>query len=95
MTNVLFTEEQQYTPTPVGTSQSALVKLVIRWGLAKDEKSAQHVLLGTAIVMVSLMFWVLASNVGIGTSNTKRLTPDQLRAQNGFTGPLPGVNQSQ
>lgn len=51
MSDVSFDEERTLAPTPVTqTAQPALVKLVIRWGFAKDEKGAHGVLIGVVIV---------------------------------------------
>ena len=53
MSNVSFEEEGILASMPPAqASQPALVKLVIRWGFAKDEKGAQAVLIGVIAVSV-------------------------------------------
>ncbi len=88
MADIQFTEEQQYGPAPVASSQPALVKLVIRWGLAKDEKSAQYVLLSVTVLAFGIMLWTLFTGLGIGKSVVETRTLDELRAANGYSAPL-------
>lgn len=50
MSEISFDEEiTQVRAAPLAAQQPALVKLVIRWGLAKDPKSAEMLLIGTAV----------------------------------------------
>lgn len=51
MSDVSFDEERTLAPAPqLQTSRPFLIRLVIGWGLAKDEKGAQTVLIGIVIV---------------------------------------------
>lgn len=61
--SVQFEEEQQLSRTPVRSSAKGMTALVISWGLAKDEKSAQTILLITAgaAFVLALGVWVFAS----------------------------------
>lgn len=52
MSNVSFDEERSYQQVPVASSQPYLVRLVIGWGFAKDQKSAQMVLIGVVVIAV-------------------------------------------
>ncbi|HRH55644.1 MAG TPA: hypothetical protein PK609_02140 [Candidatus Paceibacterota bacterium] len=53
MSTVSFDEERSLEAAPgIQVRQPALVKLVIRWGFAKDEKSAQMVLLGVIVLSI-------------------------------------------
>ncbi|MBU2103919.1 hypothetical protein KKD81_00015 [Patescibacteria group bacterium] len=55
MSDISFNEENTTVrPTPIAAQQPALVKLVIRWGLAKDQKGAEMVLIGTAVIAATL-----------------------------------------
>lgn len=47
MAGVSFDEEPVLAARPLSAQSPALVRLVMRWGFAKDEKGAQNVLLGT------------------------------------------------
>ncbi|MDP3402675.1 MAG: hypothetical protein Q8S35_01845 [bacterium] len=51
MSNVSFDEERTLAPAPqLNASQPFLTRVVISWGLAKDEKGAHMVLIGVVIV---------------------------------------------
>ena len=52
MSDVSFDEESSYQQAPIASAQPYLVRLVIGWGFAKDQKSAQMILIGTVIVAV-------------------------------------------
>ena len=55
MSDISFDEENtSVRAAPLATQQPALVKLVIRWGLAKDQKGAELVLIGTAVIAAVL-----------------------------------------
>jgi len=55
MSDISFDEENTtMRAAPIATQQPALVKLVIRWGLAKDQKGAEMVLIGIAVVAAVL-----------------------------------------
>lgn len=55
MSDISFDEENTVMrAAPLVAQQPALVKLVIRWGLAKDQKGAEMVLIGTAVVAALL-----------------------------------------
>ena len=55
MSDISFDEESTTVrAAPIAAQQSALVKLVIRWGLAKDQKGAEMVLIVTAVVAAAL-----------------------------------------
>lgn len=87
MADVSFDEEPVAVPQPLSAQAPALVRLVMRWGFAKDEKSAQYVLLGVVGISFIIMIIALASLSGGGKN--KQYTPDELRAKNGFVEPLP------
>lgn len=89
MTRVSFDEEQVVAPHPLSTQAPALVRLVMRWGLAKDQRSAEYLLLGVAALAFAVMLFYGASLFSGRTGES--LTPDELRAKNGFTGPLPAA----
>ncbi len=55
MSDISFDEENATVrAAPIASQQPALVKLVIRWGFAKDAKSAEMVLIVTAVVAAAL-----------------------------------------
>lgn len=55
MSNVSFDEERTLASAPqLQISQPFLTRLVISWGLAKDEKGAHMVLIGVVIVALVL-----------------------------------------
>ena len=66
MADIQFETEQDYTPTTVSTESRGLAALVMRLGLAKDEKTARYVLLGIAVAAVVLAF-VVPALIGGGT----------------------------
>lgn len=78
--SVTFDEEQQIVPVS-RTGASGLYGLVIRWGFAKDEKSATTVLLVTTGIMVVLIIglWVTSSRTPTGPTHEEliRMQPPQ------------------
>lgn len=62
MSDVQFSEEQQYATPPPVVRQGGLIQLVQKWGLAKDEKGAQQVLL--IIVGVAVLIAVVSIVLG-------------------------------
>lgn len=58
MSDLQFDTEQEYAPSSAPEGPKGLNALVIRWGLAKDEKTARYVLLGSAVVFVALAILV-------------------------------------
>lgn len=66
MSDVQFTEEQ-YAPAPRQASAiSGLVSVVMAWGLAKDEREAEKVLLiiaGIAAVIGVAVWWISTPHV--------------------------------
>ena len=52
MADLQFDTEQEFAPTSASAEPKGLTAIVMRYGLAKDEKSAQYVLLGTAVVAI-------------------------------------------
>lgn len=52
MSDVSFNEESSYQQAPVTAPQPYLVRLVIGWGFAKDQKSAERLLIGVVAVSV-------------------------------------------
>jgi hypothetical protein len=51
MSNISFDEgDTTMRAAPVAAQRPALVKLMIRWGFANDQKGAEMVLIGTAVV---------------------------------------------
>jgi hypothetical protein len=62
MTDVIFEEDQEGVSraAPMGTQPSMLVKIVYKLGLAKTQKGAEYVLIGTIIVCIVLSFSLLS-----------------------------------
>ncbi|MBU1292694.1 hypothetical protein KJ819_01355 [Patescibacteria group bacterium] len=50
MENISFDEEQLVRTAPLATKKPALVELVLRWKLAKDQKSAEILLISVAVI---------------------------------------------
>ncbi|MDQ1300007.1 MAG: hypothetical protein QG636_675 [Patescibacteria group bacterium] len=86
MAGVSF-DEEPVVSAPVLTQSPALVRLVIRWGFAKDEKSAELFLLCIVIAGFITMFVLLFLQFGKGSGEYR--TPDQIRMDRGFTAPIP------
>ena len=53
MADIEFQDEQMYAERPVAR-EKGLTALVQKWGLAKDAKQAQYVLLGVAAIAIIL-----------------------------------------
>ncbi len=71
MSDISFDEENtSVRAAPLATQQPALVKLVIRWGLAKDQKGAEIVLISVAIIAA-----VLAIAIPLMTGGVDRPPP--------------------
>jgi len=83
--SVTFNEEQQITRVPQ-PQVSGLYGLVIRWGFAKDAKSAS-----TVLIITSICLGVLAIGVVIfaPTSGNRITTEEYLNGGNIITPPLP------
>lgn len=58
MSGISFDEEPSYQQAPVAASQPYFVRLVIRWGFAKDQKSAEKLLIGVVIVALVIAFTI-------------------------------------
>lgn len=86
MAGVSFDEEPVTIPLPAA-EQPQLVRLVMRWGLADSQKGAELLLLSVAVAGFVTMFILLFLQMGKGTGEYR--TPDQLRAERGFTTPIP------
>lgn len=55
MTQVEFDSENAFAPRAVSSAeQKGIIGLVIRWGLAKDVRQANYVLIGVIIVATAL-----------------------------------------
>ncbi len=56
---VTFDEEDSIVPQrpKAAEKKSTFTKLIIQWGLAKDDKQAQYVLLGIAVVGIAITFF--------------------------------------
>lgn len=87
MAGVSFDEEPVAVPQPLSAQAPALARLVMRWGFAKDEKSAELFLLCVTIVGFITMFVLLFLQFGKGSREYQ--TPDQIRMERGFTAPIP------
>lgn len=59
----------------------------MQWGFAKTEKGAERVLLGITIAGFVIMCVVIFFQINKGPQEYR--SPDQLRAENGFVGPIP------
>lgn len=70
-------EGAQYAPPLQSREYSAITGIVIKWGLAKDERSAGLVLLGVAIVAVIIALWLMLGGSG-GGSGINPSNPAQL-----------------
>ena len=69
MAEIQFDNEQEFArPAAYTTQPRGMIALVMKWGLAKDEKSATRVLIGVAIGAVVLAF--LAPML-LGTSHAR------------------------
>lgn len=91
MTNVSF-EEETLAPTytrAIPKQSAGLTALLIRWGVAKDTRSANVVLIGVAVCSLVLTFFLLRTAL-VPENN---LTPEQQRQiewmSQGNVGPAP------
>jgi len=65
MSDVQFEEGNfQGRFAPVSSQPPTLVKFVLKTGLVKDDKQANYVLIGIAVVAVISTFFVIKSNFG-------------------------------
>lgn len=61
MEEVRFDSEQEFArPQAAAQGPRGLTALVMKWGLAKDEKTAQYILVGitVAAMLVMLFVWI-------------------------------------
>ena len=66
MTEVSFEEEQTFATRPAARSQPALVRLVLRWGFASDQKGAERFLLwviGACVLLAIAIFFFMMPDV--------------------------------
>jgi len=89
--SVLFDEERSYAPVRAVSPQRGIIGLVQRWGIARSDEEAQRVLLIVAGIAFSITLWLLFREFNGNPQPSQ--TPDQLRAQNGYAGPLPGIDR--
>lgn len=62
MSSVQFEEDNSYNQNSFSSSNQGpkgLTKLVIKFGFAKDEKQAQYVLLGVAVLMIAVSLFLV------------------------------------
>ena len=82
MENIQFSEEQslpnQKDYSPV--KKSVFANKLVSWGVVKDEKTANMVLVIFALVCLLASFYVFARTLGIGQGNPGPATPDSLNA---------------
>lgn len=74
MTDIQFQDEQMYG-RPVAAKEKGLTALVQKWGLAKDGKQAEYILLGmaTTLIIITLAVWLLAMPRGSSISEQQYL----------------------
>ena len=66
MAGVSFDEEPVAVPQPLSVQAPALVRLVMRWGFAKDQKGAEQFLLwtiGACVLLIISVFFLTAQSV--------------------------------
>lgn len=64
MSDVQFTEESEFSRAQALPEQPALVRLVIRTGLARTERDAEYVLFALIAVCVIAIFFMLTGGKG-------------------------------
>jgi hypothetical protein len=90
MDNIQFSEEQQlpnqnnYSPV----KKSAFANMLISWGVAKDEKTANIILVVFALVCLLASFYIFARTLGIGQGGSQTTIPADLN-----TNPILNENQ--
>jgi hypothetical protein len=72
MSDIRFDGEESYAPRPLRPRAKGLAGLVVRWGLAKNERSAQLVLLAAALIAFLI---ALALFMGSAFSGAATLPP--------------------
>lgn len=78
---VQFEEDDNYTPssfTPESSEAKGIIGLVIRSGIAKDEKQATYVLLGIMIINVVVISLLLFGGGSSSSSNSNSPLPPTL-----------------
>lgn len=79
MANVEFPEEQYNRGTEFEAPKTpTMVKWVMKTGLVKDERQANIVLVGIAILFFALTWWVLAG--GSKTPSGQTISPEERAA---------------
>ncbi len=69
MPNVQFQEEQSYQRFGAPKPQGGLIGLVMKFGLAKNQKDAQIVLIGVLILVLILTFFMIYRWQSAATAN--------------------------
>ncbi len=75
MAEIQFDNEQEFArPAAYESEPRGMTKLIIGWGLAKDERSAQYVLVGVVVWAVLLAFLIPAF-IGSSTGHKPAFLP--------------------
>ncbi len=77
MSYIKFNEDQMYSSRPVLNEPRGLIALIQKWGLAKDNHSAQYVLLSIVGIMVFLAIFLVMFSEGLGVPHQSRYVPGQ------------------
>lgn len=88
MSTLSFDEEQVHTSTSA-SRPSGLLALLMRWGLAKDERQAGVVLVVLALGMLGLAGFILVSAQPSPESLTPAETLEDSKGQDTFHAPYP------
>lgn len=77
--SVQFEEEQQLSRTPMRSSAKGITALLISWGLAKDERSAQTILLITVAACIVLIagVWLFSPGRAQGPTHEELIKMQQ------------------
>lgn len=75
---ISFNEEQTYLTAPVSAEKNGIPGLVIRWGLAKDEKGASKILIAAVILLIVIAIALFAW----GSPSTREVVPVDINKLN-------------
>lgn len=89
MSHIQFNDESPYTVHQASHEKSMLIRLAYKTGIPRSDTEANYLLVGIGVVSLVIMLTVLMGQLGTASSQ-ELLTPEELRTNNGFSGPIPG-----
>lgn len=79
MTDVQFSEEQEYARPEAASATPLFVRLVLRTGLVQNERQAEYVLIGALVLIVGLTFFIWSSSSTVSSGGINPTDPAQVQ----------------